>query len=115
MVIGAVIYEGEPSPWDGLLLLSGFGIVWTDLARHGWSWFRYGQGAATVVKVGLLAVGIVWPPFLVTSLFCALVVGSVVSHAPGSLRNFPLWGAPGPCAVDKGGESGRPGADNVVD
>ncbi len=71
----------------------------TELGRHGLDWVRYAQGQATLVKVALLLFGFASPAAVLPALWGALVVGSLISHAPGWVRHYALWGADGPCRV----------------
>lgn len=85
-----------------LLVASGMVMVLDDFNKNGFELFRYLQFWAVVAKACLLMAALALPaaagPWAVT----ALVLGSVVSHAPGRVRQFALFGPPGPCAQDKG-------------
>ena len=97
MLLGAATFDQAIDPWAGIVLLSGGAIVISDLLKYGSGWFRYAQGWAVLVKLALVVVGLLWPPLLVPGLWACLVVGSVISHAPGTLRHFAFWGPHGPC------------------
>ena len=98
LVLGAAVFGGVVPYAAPILLFSGCAIVMHDVHKHGWDNFRYVHGAAVLVKLGLVTLGVARPSLLVPSLWAALIVGSVISHAPGAIRQYPLWGAPGPCA-----------------
>jgi hypothetical protein len=97
MVIGAAAYGGSWGIWPELLALSGAGIVADELLKYGLDWLRYLQAWVVLAKVGLCAFGALHPEWLLHALFLALVLGSVISHAPGRVRQFALRGTPGPC------------------
>ena len=101
VVLGAVLFEGEPGGWLYTLVFSGLAIVADDFYRYGVDWLRYLQGWGVLLKIGLLIVGTLHIELLEACLWTALVIGSVLSHAPGSIRQKALWGAPGPCATRK--------------
>ena len=101
MVLGAVVFSGDPGSWTYILVFSGLGIVADDLYRYGLDWLRYLQGWCVLIKVGLLIVGTLHPPVLGTCLWTALVIGALISHAPGEIRQYAFWGPPGPCATRK--------------
>jgi len=105
VTLGAAIFGQTPEPWGGLLLGSGLAMVLLDVRKLGWDWLRYVQGASVLLKLALVALGLAWSPALLPGLWAALVVGSLVSHAPGSIRHAALWGPAGPCA---GSESAAP-------
>ncbi len=96
--LGAALYGGEAGWWPAGLILSGAGIAADDLYRYGADWFRYVQGMTVLVKLGLVTLGAALPGLLLPSLWLALILGSLVSHAPGRIRQAALWGPPGPCA-----------------
>ena len=97
-VVGGGAFYGHPANgWAGLLVASGGAIVLDDVYKYGGDYFRYLQSWAVIVKLVLLWIGLVSGSLL----FClalALVIGSVVSHAPGYVRQHAFWGPNGPCA-----------------
>lgn len=98
-VVGAAVY-GESAPEAGFALVaSGVVMAADDLWKHGADWLRYTQGWAVLVKVGLAVVAALAPTLAIPALVGAIVVGGVVSHAPGRVRQAALWGPPGPCAT----------------
>lgn len=104
MVMGAVVFGGEARGWLVGLVVTGALLVAEELYRYGLDWLRYLSAWAVVLKIGLLAAGLMFPERLPALLWAALIVGGVISHAPGRVRQFPLWGAPGPCATDRPAE-----------
>lgn len=78
-------------------LLTGVGLVASELWRHGSDWLRYGQAWLLLAKLAALGAGAALGSPLAGAV-AAVVLGSVASHAPGSLRHAALWGPPGPCA-----------------
>ncbi len=80
-------------------MLTGLALVAEDVFKGGWDYVRYLQSWAILAKLLLLIAAMAWPALLVPALWCALIIGSVISHAPGAVRQFPLWGEPGPCAT----------------
>jgi len=98
MVLGAAHFGGEYGDWLVLLVFSGGGIVVDDFIRHGWDWLRFVHGWAVLIKFGLLGLGLAVPGLLIPCLWAALILGSLISHAPGKIRQAALWGPPGPCA-----------------
>jgi hypothetical protein len=94
----AAAWRGAPAgPWADLLLASGVALVADDLYRFGWGWLRWTQSWVLLVK--LVAFGALYAlDQPLAGLWVALVLGSVVAHAPGNLRHAALIGEPGPCA-----------------
>lgn len=93
VVLGAAVWGHDALEWGGVLMASGLVIVADDVVKHGRSYLRYAQSWAVLAKLVLLAIGLAWPVILVPCLVGALVVGSLISHAPGAIRHFPVWGA----------------------
>jgi hypothetical protein len=98
MVLGSIAWGDHPAEWIALLVVSGGALVADDLYRYRASYFRYAQSWAILLKLALLVPAIFWSDLMIPGLWAALVVGSVISHAPGAVRHFALWGEPGPCA-----------------
>jgi len=98
MVVGAAVHDGAYGMWPDLLALSGLAIVADEIYKGGLDWFRYLHAWVVCAKVALAVFGALYPDWVLHALFAALVLGSVISHAPGRVRHFSLWGAPGPCA-----------------
>lgn len=95
-VVG-VFSAPSPDAWAALLLGSGALLIADDLWRFGLDWLRWVQAWVILGKLGVFGVcALAGHP--VVGLWAALVLGSLISHAPGALRHAPLLGAPGPCA-----------------
>lgn len=96
MMLGAAHWDSPQaavhSDFVGLLLGSGAGILMDDLYRYGARWVRMLQFWAAASKVALLVAGVLMPDLLIPCMWAALIVGSVVSHAPGEVRHFEFWG-----------------------
>ncbi len=91
MVLGAAAWGHDGTAWVGTMVGSGLIIVADDLYKYGMAWLRYLQAWAVIAKLALLMVGLLAHDWLVHSLLAALVVGSLISHAPGRIRHFSLW------------------------
>jgi hypothetical protein len=98
MLLGAAGFDQATEPWLTLTLLTGGSLVALDVRKGGGDYFRYLQSWAVLAKLILLSAAVIWPALLIPALWSALVIGSVISHAPGGVRQFALWGRPGPCA-----------------
>ncbi len=98
IVLGAAFFQQEAGSWISLLVYSGVAIVANDLFRYGADYLRYVQFWAIVAKMAVVLLAVAMPALLLPAMFTALVIGSIISHAPGALRHYPLWGQPGPCA-----------------
>jgi len=100
MMLGAAHFDSPQaaaqSDFVGLLLGSGAGILFDDIYRYGQRWVQMLQFWAALTKVALFVVGVLFPELLIGCMWAALVVGSVISHAPGEVRHFRLWGADAP-------------------
>ena len=92
MVLGAIVFGQEPTAWKWALALSGSVIMADDLYRYGWAWFRWLQFWAVATKIGLVWLGLVWDAALEPGHWVALIIGSLISHAPGKWRHYALWG-----------------------
>ncbi|MCB9763520.1 MAG: hypothetical protein H6739_27380 [Alphaproteobacteria bacterium] len=96
--LGAALHGAEAGLWPAALVLTGAGIVADDLYRYGGDWLRFLQGQVVLLKLGLATLGAAVPSLLLPCLWAALILGGVISHAPGRVRQAALWGPPGPCA-----------------
>ncbi|MCB9765224.1 MAG: hypothetical protein H6739_35950 [Alphaproteobacteria bacterium] len=96
--LGAAQFGAEAGWWPAGLVLTGAGIVGDDLYRYGADWLRFVQGQVVLLKLGLVTLGAAVPSLLLPCLWTALILGGVISHAPGRIRQAALWGPPGPCA-----------------
>jgi hypothetical protein len=101
-VLGGALYGAWPRAWFVLLFASGVVLAIDDFAKLGLDYFRFVQGWAAVVKLACLMVGLAAADLLVPLCWIALVIGSIVSHAPGRFRQYALWGKQGPCAEPRG-------------
>lgn len=101
LVLGGALWDQDVEGWAAALVASGTVILVDDLYRYGMAYLRYAQGATLVAKLAIVGVGASIEGMLFPSLLVAVVAGSVISHAPGAVRHFALWGAPGPCAEPK--------------
>jgi hypothetical protein len=100
MFVGANAVIGQPLDEQAIAVLfaSGLVLVGDDVVRYGSDVFRYLHFWAAVSKMSLLAVAVVQPQWTLWCLIAAVVVGSVISHAPGAVRHWAFVGEPGPCA-----------------
>lgn len=87
MLLGAVAFHEPPGPWPALAVASGLVIVGDDLYKWRTAYLRMVQAWVIGAKLGLLALGSVFPSLLLPAMWAALVLGSVISHAPGRLRH----------------------------
>jgi hypothetical protein len=101
MLLGAVTFGGGIGNWGHLAVFTGGLLMAEELVRHGFRWFRWLQAWAIIGKMVALTVGVFVPGLLLTALWVCLVLGGLISHAPGRVRQYALWGAPGPCALPK--------------
>ena len=98
VLVGAVQHAIPPSAVS-LLLLSGGYLVADSLWRHGTDVFRFLHFWVVAAKLVLLLALLAAPSWAGAIAIAALVLGSVISHAPGRVRQWPLLGEPGPCAL----------------
>ncbi len=98
LFMGAVL--GGSRSVVGAAALGGTGIylVIDQMIRDGSAHFRYVAFWAVILKILALTLGILNPDWLVAALWFCLVVGGLISHAPGRVRHHALWGEKGPCA-----------------
>ncbi len=96
-LLGAAVYAQPAEAAVSATLLSGGAMVAEALVRHGSDWLRFLGAWVVLAKLGLLifALGTGMSPW---PLLAALVLGSLISHAPGRLRQRALWGEDGACA-----------------
>lgn len=99
ITLGAVTLGVEAGPWPWLAAVTGSLLVADDLYKYGLDWFRWVASWSIIAKLALLQAGLVFPEFLLAAVWSAVAIGGVISHAPGSIRQAPLWGEPGPCAA----------------
>ncbi len=96
-LLGAAGFDQDTEPWLTLTLVTGVALAALDVRKYGEDYFRYLQSWAVLAKLILLSAAVCFPVLLLPALWSALVIGSVISHAPGAVRQFALWGEPGPC------------------
>ncbi len=102
LLLGAVHFAPDPetwAPWVTAVLITGSLLVATEVLRHGLEYMRFLQGWTVVTKLALVGVGAAFPQALAPCLWTALILGSVISHAPGRIRQYAIWGDDGPCAT----------------
>jgi hypothetical protein len=78
-------------------LLSGGAMVAEALVRYGTDWLRFVGSWVVLFKLALLVLAL-WSGMALWPLLLALLLGSVISHAPGRIRQHALWGEDGACA-----------------
>lgn len=98
IVLGAVTFGEPPGPWLAGAVVTGSALVADELYRYGLHWFRFVASQVILTKLALLglAAGVAdtWP----WAVWVALILGGLISHAPGAVRQRALWGLDGPCA-----------------
>lgn len=109
--LGSALVGGAVGLAPAAVLLSGSALFALQLRREGVDGLRYLSSLAVLAKLGLALLAAVWPAAAQEALLAALVLGGVFSHAPGRVRQVPLWGEPGPCALrgscEERGREGR--------
>ena len=98
VVLGGVTLGADVGVWPRLALLTGLALVADDVYRYGEDWLRYAQAWAILGKLVLLGIGVLHPALLAPAVWSAVVIGGVIAHAPGAVRQAALWGEAGPCA-----------------
>lgn len=98
LFMSAVFSGTDPHSSGFVLVLSGFYLVSDKLLRDGLAHFRYLSFWVVFLKLVALCAGLIYRPILLESLWACLILGSLISHAPGTIRHFALWGKSGPCA-----------------
>jgi hypothetical protein len=101
MLLGAVTFGGDFGTWAHLAVFTGGLLMVEEVHRYGLGWFRWVQAWVVMGKMTALVIGVMVPSLLLTALWVCLALGGLISHAPGRLRQHPLWGSPGPCALPK--------------
>lgn len=99
VALGAATLGVSPGVWPALALLTGLAMAVEELVRHGVDWFRYLQSWVILAKLLALALTARDPALGAVGMWIALALGSVIAHAPGAVRQYALWGEPGPCAA----------------
>lgn len=101
MVLGSVMLGVAPGGWVLAAGLTGLYLISDDVYKYGADWFRFLQSWAIALKLLALFIGALIPAALPACLWTALILAGLISHAPGAIRQYPLWGEPGPCAQRK--------------
>lgn len=101
VVLGASTLGVAAGPWWLYAIATGMAMVAEELYRHGPDWIRYLQAWTILTKLAVLVIASRHPSWAAPALWISLALGSVIAHAPGALRQYPLWGPPGPCARPK--------------
>lgn len=84
--------EGRRRPWRRLSVLTGVALLVTE-ARHSRDWPRQGRGLSTLAHIGVLAPAHLTPAAGTSAPLAALVIGSVGSHLPKSIRTWTVIGS----------------------
>jgi len=93
MVLGAVAFDGNAGPWTAILVFSGFFIMVDDTYKYGADYVRTLQSWVIFLKLGALALTLVWPGLLLAAMWFCLVLGGLISHAPGKIRHYSFGGS----------------------
>ena len=98
--VSAVVIAGHgiQQSWLFALVASGCGLLMDDFVRYGTKLFHYLQFWAILPKIFILACAITYPNQARELFVLAIVIGSLISHAPGKIRQYAFGGQPGPCA-----------------
>jgi len=97
VLVGAFQGSIAPGAVTGLLLSGGY-LIADSVRRHGADVFRFLHFWVVVAKDLLFVALFALPTWAGQIAVVALVLGSVISHAPGWVRQFAFVGEPGPCA-----------------
>ncbi|MBT6489655.1 MAG: hypothetical protein HOK97_07830 [Deltaproteobacteria bacterium] len=94
----AIAGHGIHQGWLFALVASGCGLLMDDFVRYGTKLFHYLQFWVIVPKIFILAYAITYPKHARELFVLAIVIGSLISHAPGKIRQYAFGGRSGPCA-----------------
>jgi hypothetical protein len=75
--------------WRYLTIVTGVALLVSE-TRHGRNWLHQGRGLTTMAHVGVLIPGQLWPGLAKAAPVAAMVIGSLGSHLPKSLRKWSL-------------------------
>ena len=94
--ISAVVLGGAGgvAQWGGLMLVSGLGII----ALDAWAnplYFRQAKGLGTLLKIGLVALLVMWEAGRQPLFWFVLAFSVALSHAPGRVRHRVLLASGG--------------------
>ena len=98
MFMGSHLFSSSPGVALNVLIVTGLYLMFDQYIRDGADYFRYATFWSTLFKVFLLGLGFFMPKYMAGALWGCLIVGSMISHAPGKIRHYAVWGRPGPCA-----------------
>lgn len=94
--------------WRRLSVLSGVVLLATE-ARHSRAWPRQGRGLSTFAHIAVLAPARLSPLAAKAAPLAALVIGSVGSHLPRSIRTWTIIGDPAAERARDATAGGSPG------
>ena len=90
VVGGSFAAAGAPHrPWLAIAAVTGVALLVSE-ASHSRHWVYQGRGLIALAHVAVLGAISVWPGATRPALVTALVVGSVGSHLPRSVRKWSL-------------------------
>lgn len=75
--------------WRNLTTATGVALLVSEV-RHSPNWPHQGRGLTTMVHLGALVPGHLWPTLAKAAPVAAMVVGSIGSHLPKALRKWSL-------------------------
>ena len=75
--------------WRYLTTVTGVALLVSE-TRHSRNWPHQGRGLTTMAHVGVLVPGHLFPPLVKAAPVAAMLIGSVGSHLPRSLRKWSL-------------------------
>jgi hypothetical protein len=82
------VAHGSLLPWKILTAVTGAVLLVTEV-RHSRHWVYQGRGIVTMLHVGVLAL-LAFPGIAQPAMVTALVIGSIGSHLPRSVRKWSL-------------------------
>ncbi len=83
------VASGSLRPWHLLTALSGAALLLSE-ASHSRHWVYQARGVLTLAHVGLVALIAIAPATARVAIAAALIVGSIGSHLPRSVRKWSL-------------------------
>ena len=82
-----------------ILVMSGGGLMADEFLRYGTDILRWASFWSIAAKIALLLFGGLYPAWMPEVMVAAVVIGGIISHAPGAIRQYAFVGQPGPCAL----------------
>ncbi|MBA3020241.1 hypothetical protein [Propionicimonas sp.] len=73
--------------WRNLTTVTGVALLISEI-RHSPNWAHQGRGLTTMVHLGALLPGHLWPQLAKAAPVAAMLVGSIGSHLPRALRKW---------------------------